>query len=129
MKDCLNLNFNGYIHNKSLWTGDCDCSHRRRIDFRKLLNGTLVCIEVDENQHSSYTDEEIRYNDIMMVHGGNIIFIRFNPDRYKINGKVINKDIRERLEILRNTVERIEIDLENSVNFGLFTIRKLFYDE
>jgi len=48
------------------------------------IGNTLLCIETDENQHMSYDpqDEINRYNDLMMVHSGKWIFIRFNPDKY-----------------------------------------------
>ena len=51
-------NFDGFIHDTILWTGNCDCSHRRRIDFRKLIGNTLLCIEVDEYQHKRYKDKD-----------------------------------------------------------------------
>jgi len=38
--------------------------------------------ETDEHAHQGYDekDEDIRYNDLYMVHSGKWVYIRFNPD-------------------------------------------------
>ena len=61
--------------------GGC-CATKRRIDLRKLINSTLLCIEIDEGQPKSYiqTDEEHRYDDRQMDLNGKYIFVRYNPD-------------------------------------------------
>ena len=48
------------------------------------LDNKIIIIEVDEFQHKRYNekDEEIRYDDLFMLHGGKFVFIRFNPDAY-----------------------------------------------
>ena len=51
VRDRINQEFEGFYHDKPLWTNDCDCTHRRRIDHRKLIGNTLLAIETDENQH------------------------------------------------------------------------------
>ena len=115
-----------------LWTGNCDCSHRRRIDHRKLFGNTLLCIETDENQHKGYDkdDEEIRYDDLYMLHSGKFIFIRFNPDKFKDkNGKSINPMMYTRLPILKEEIEKQIKRIENEENKELLEIIKLYYDE
>jgi hypothetical protein len=74
--------FAGFVHNHSLWSHDCDCTHRRRIDHRKLIGNTMLAVETDERNHSGYDDydEEIRYDDVCMVFGGKWVWIRFNID-------------------------------------------------
>ena len=59
------MHFEGFSHDKALFTGGCDCSIRRRIDHRILIDNTLLCVETDENQHLSYdkSDEINRYDD------------------------------------------------------------------
>ena len=105
-----------FIHNTTLFTGNCDCNHARRIDFRVLINGTLLCIEVDENEHKYYDkeNEEARPNDLMMVHTGKFLFIRFNPHPYTFNGIRENPSITERLEnlvqVIRSQVDRIQTE-------------------
>ena len=128
----LQENFDGFIHDQPLWTGACDCTHKRRIDFRKLIGNTLLCIEVDEDQHKRYSekDEEIRYDDLYMVYSGKFIFIRINPDKYiNKNGTKVNPTMKSRMETLRNEIcmhmERIEAE----ENGDLLEIHKLFYDE
>ena len=132
VKDYIDEHFDGFIHDQPLYTHNCDCSHRRRIDFRKLINNTLLCIEVDEFQHKGYVkeDEEIRYNDVFMIHGGKFIFIRFNPDKYKNKkGEVYDPRLIERLPNLRNEIEKQMSRIENEENDELLEIVKLYYDK
>jgi hypothetical protein len=131
VRDYLNEHFNGFIHDKPLWTGHCDCSQRRRIDHRLLIGNTLLCIETDENQHKYYNkkDEEIRYDDLYMLHSGKFIFIRFNPDKYvNKNGTTVNPCMKKRMDDLTKEIymqiERINAD----ANTDLLEICHLFYD-
>ena len=82
VRNKINEYFDGFIHDTPLYTGNCDCTHRRRVDHRKLIGNTILAIETDEFGHSKYNekDEEIRYDDLYMIHSGKWIFIRFNPD-------------------------------------------------
>ena len=53
-----------FIYSKPFYAdvdGGC-CSTKRRIDLRMLINNTMLCIEIDENQHKKYIkyDENIR---------------------------------------------------------------------
>jgi hypothetical protein len=132
VRDFINLNFEGFQHDKSLWTGNCDCTHRRRLDHRKLIGNTLLCIETDENQHKNYDlkDEEIRYDDLYMLHGGKFVYIRFNPDKFKDkNGKSVNPMLYTRLPILKEEIEKQINRIENEENKELLEIIKLYYDE
>lgn len=119
VRNIINENFEGFIHDKPLYTAHCDCTMRRRIDHRKLIGGTLLCVETDEFAHRGYDakDEIIRYDDLFMVHSGKWVFIRFNPD-----GKGLNK--------LSRLVEEIHIQIkriENEENTELLEVVKLFY--
>jgi hypothetical protein len=95
---------------------------RRRIDHRKLIGATLLCVETDEFAHRGYDekDEEIRYDDLYMVHSGKWVFIRFNPDARGVDME--DKLIRLMTEI-HTQIERIE----REENDGLVEIIKLFY--
>lgn len=90
----------------------------------------MLCIEVDENQHKGYNndDEEIRYNDLYMLHSGKFIFIRFNPDKFEIQGKKYNPTMNVRLERLKDEIERQCYKIENELNNNLIEIIKLYYD-
>ena len=131
VRNFLNTKFDGFIHDKPMWTGNCDCSHRRRIDHRKLIGNTLLCIETDEKQHKYYEneDEKIRYDDLYMLHGGKFIFIRFNPDNYvNINGTKKTTCMSYRLKELEQEIYIQMERINNEENTDLLEIHYLFYD-
>jgi hypothetical protein len=132
VRDYINSNFIDFKHDSVLWSGNCDCTHRRRIDHRQLIGNTLLCIETDENQHKSYNnkDEDIRYDDLYMIHGGKFIFIRFNPDKYKNKkGETINPLLLKRLTRLGEEIKKQINRIINDENKELVEIIKLYYDE
>lgn len=122
VRNAINDAFEGFIHDTPLYTGQCNCTHRRRIDHRKLIGATLLCIETDEFGHAGYDpkDEELRYDDLYMVHSGKWVFIRFNPDGKEVD--MVDKLVRLMEEI------KIQIDrIENDENNELLEIIKLYY--
>jgi hypothetical protein len=134
VRDFINSRFEGFQHDKPIWYNEsvCDCTTKRRIDHRKLINDTILCIETDENQHKSYskTDEEARYNDIFMAFGGKFIFIRFNPDKYKDkNGKSCNPMLVNRLPILEDEINKQIKRIETGENTELLEVIELYYDK
>ena len=98
-----------FVHDKVMWVG-CSCAHKRRIDFRQLVGGTLLALEVDENQHRYYDglDKELRYHDIAMVHGGSMVFIHFNPDPTKYDKSTLEQRLPTLLRLIDDTKKRIE---------------------
>jgi hypothetical protein len=131
VRDYLKETIYGFIHDIPIWTGNCDCSHRRRIDFRKLIGNTLLCIEVDENQHKRYkeNDEEMRYDDLFMLHGGKFIFIRFNPDKFmNANNTEKNPYMKLRMPLLKNEIDKQIKRILDEKNTELLEIYYLFYD-
>ena len=131
VRDFINSNFDGFVHDKPLYTGHCNCTHRRRIDHRRLINGTMLAIETDENQHKSYNkmDEELRYDDLFMAYSGRWIYIRFNPDKYK-NDKGVNKNptIATRLIQLKKEIELQTHRIMNNENKEPVEIKYMYYD-
>lgn len=119
-----------FVHDKPLWTGNCDCTHRRRIDFRILIGNTLLAIEVDEGQHKNYEeDAAIRYNDLYMIHSGKWIFIRYNPDSYKNEkGKVVNPSDSTRLPALKDFITEQMGRAEREENTELLEVYQMFFD-
>ena len=117
----INKNFEGFVHDKPLYTGNCKCTHRRRIDHRKLIGNTVLAIETDEFAHRSYDqqDEEIRYDDVYMIHSGKWVFIRFNPD-----GEV---DMEDKLVVLIQTINDQIERIKQEQNNELVEIFKLYY--
>ena len=144
VREHINKNFEGFKHDKPIVWGGCDCTMRRRIDHRKLINGTILAIETDEGQHKSYDaqKEENRYHDLFTgAHSGHWIFIRFNPDEYTdskgekrkgmfdANGKQNYDEARRRLTALKEAIEKQIRRIESYENTDLLEIQKLFYDE
>jgi hypothetical protein len=119
----------GWLHDKPLYVdlkGGC-CDSKRRIDLRKMINGTLLCIEIDENQHKYYNkqDELDRYDNLFTDFSGKYIFIRYNPD--KCNGK--NPKFPTRMERLEEEIKKQTIRIEEDKNKELVEIVKLYYDK
>jgi hypothetical protein len=123
VRNIINQNFDGFIHDKPIYTHNCNCLHRRRIDHRKLIGNTILAIETDEFGHRYYDkkDEEIRYDDVYMIHSGKWIFIRFNPDT-----NVSKIDIQDKLNKLIETIEECIYRIENEENLELMEIIKLY---
>ena len=126
--------YSGFKNDKPFYVdleGGC-CETKRRIDLRKLIGNTMLCIEVDENQHKYYIKEkEIeRYNDLFMDFSGKYIFIRYNPDKYidKL-GKSKNPMFETRMEILEKSINKHIKRIENGENHDLVEIHHLLYDE
>ena len=124
VRNHINEHFHGFIHDTPLYTGNCDCSHRRRIDHRKLIGNTILAIETDELGHRGYDakDEDIRYDDVYMIHSGKWIFIRFNPDT-----NVSKIDVSDKLDKLIETMNECITRIEQEENRELVEIIKLYY--
>jgi hypothetical protein len=124
VRNTINAHFKGFVHDRALYTDHCDCMMKRRIDHRKLIGGTLLCVETDEFAHRSYDprDEEIRYDDLVAYHTGRMICIRFNPD-----GKGV--DMEDKLERLVDEMQHQIERIERGENDGpdLLEIIKLFF--
>jgi hypothetical protein len=120
-----------FIHDSPIWTHGCDCTHRRRIDLRVMIEDTLLCVEIDEDQHKfrNMKDEDERYDDLFMVHSGKYVFIRYNPDSYKTpsGGKSKTSD-ETRLKYLKTFIEKQIERIQKELNKDLIEVHKLFYD-
>ncbi len=98
----------------------------------------IVVVECDENQHKNYPwescssnkslehMEEKRMYEIMIAYGLPAIFIRWNPDNFKVNETIIKKyNNDKRLEML---VKWVKYCFKMNINSGVI-YKKLFYDE
>ena len=97
-----------------------------------LVGNTMLCIEVDENQHKYYIkqDESDRYNDLFMGYSGKYIFIRYNPDKFIDKyGKARNPMFETRMDVLENCITKHISRIHNCLNGELVEIYHLFYDE
>jgi hypothetical protein len=126
--------YNDFIHDKPLYVdlkGGC-CETKRRIDLRKLINNTMLCIEIDEDQHKSYIKENevARYDDLFMVFLEIYILIRYNPDKFKDKyGKSKIPYFESRMEVLENVINKHILRIQAEDNDTLLEIHHVFYDE
>jgi len=143
-----------FIKNKLInydWKSDkkiSDGCSKRRPDLLLDLGYQIIIIEIDENQHIGYdcSCENKRIMELSQDVGYRpIVFIRFNPDKYKKNGEkntscwglnkkgisIVKKNKKnewnERLSCLEKTI-LYWINIENITNKTIETIN-LFYDE
>jgi hypothetical protein len=59
-----------------------------------------LCVETYE------IDEELRYDDLYMLHSGKFSFIRFNPDKYiNKNGTKVVPCMKKRMPDLHNEID------------------------
>ena len=87
-----------------------------------------VIVEVDENQHRSYeeTCECARMSEIVGAIGGkSVVFIRYNPDVVRHNGKVRVVPAAERIDLL---VEVVKQELVREPNAFSVRLVQLWYD-
>lgn len=131
-----------WYHDKRVLGG----TSKHRPDILCDMEDKTIIIEVDENQHKKYdvSSEDDRLNRISADNQQKpIVFIRFNPDNYTINGKryrscwgynndrksivVNNEDWTTRLSVLRDTIS-YWISPDIFVN-KTHEIIELFYDK
>ena len=91
----------------------------------------MLCIEIDEGQHKRYDshDEEERYDNLFMDFSGKYIFLRFNPDSYKVGRVKRNPKLKERLFTLKYWVKLMIRRIQDEKNLELVEIYHLYYDE
>jgi hypothetical protein len=127
IKAILDANCIKYISHDKIVDGACD---KYRPDFIIDYKLFMVVLEVDENQHHSYSCEceQLRMISIFQSLGGiPVIFIRYNPDSYTDNlgKKYIRSD---------NKKEKVLLDLLNSLKNNItydkhpLRVCYLFYD-
>ena len=114
---------------------------RASIDFLLIINGVMIFIEVDENQHCDYgVDCDLkRMADIYSVLTLGcitmpIIFIRYNPHAYKVDGKTKKTTQIERHSKLLETIEYASKLEQNAILYLFYDIDKenkpmIFQDE
>jgi hypothetical protein len=122
VREYINSKWTEFAHDNSIETAHCACTHRRRVDHRKLVGDTLLCIETDDHWHRRYKkhDEDARYHDITMAWGGKLLFIRINPD-----GK--GPPIEKRLEKLGTAIEVHLKRIEAGENTTMLEVWHLYY--
>ena len=101
-----------------------------KIDFLIELEKLLVSIEHDENQHKDKSKYPIereaqRGKEIFekLSKKKRTVFIRFNPDNFKVNGIKVEVPLEDKMEMMCDFIEECISDETKS---GIF---RLFYDE
>jgi len=115
---------------------DSSCS-KVRPDFVYDCGSHIVIVEVDEHQHKSYSncgsmkkEKQLMENKRMfMIYqsfgGPNVVFIRYNPDTFRVKDKVVTLTDKKRYECLLLWVKHF---LKNKSEIPL-EVKYLFYDE
>jgi len=108
------------------------CNTRRRPDmYISSTNDLHIIIECDENQHKGYIyDCETGRMDELLdeMQQGRVIFIRWNPDYCKLNGKRFSKKREERLKLLKELILHVvqKKDWKDDENIMVYY---MFYDK
>jgi hypothetical protein len=104
---------------------DLECG-KERPDFIIECLDKIISLEIDEDQHKSRLCEceQSRMVNLSQAYGMPTIFIRYNPDKYKIGNKIIEPDDNKRLKKLKEWISFIsKRKLE-----GYLEVLYLFYD-
>jgi len=91
-----------HIHDKPVG-GECG---KYRPDFLYDAVTHRVVVEVDEDQHRGYDPEceRVRMINILGALGMRCVFIRYNPDTFKVDGKTVRVYEKKRHELLLKTI-------------------------
>ena len=113
---------------------------KRRPDRVYDCGSFFVVVEIDENQHKSYKNgcsfdtktQELRR--MIQIHEAlsngmmSVIFLRFNPDNFRICGELKKINMQKRLEVLCKWVSYC-INLKEDPTQSSIRIKYLFYDD
>lgn len=96
-------------------------------------NGThYVILEVDEKQHKSY-NVECECNRMVNIGqslGQPVMFIRYNPNKYKIKNNIVNPSWTARTNKLRGTLnDALSKQIHQIKGVGYLSFKQLFYDD
>lgn len=104
------------------------CNTKRRPDVLISSGDLHIIVECDEKQHRHYSPicESGRIDEILdEFKSGKVVFIRWNPDHYKVNKGQKKLNRKERL----NKLEKIIINLTNNLPKQHIKIVYMFYDQ
>jgi hypothetical protein len=119
-----------YEDDKIIDGGACN---KKRPDRVYDCGTHFVIVEVDENQHKGYTKENncelVRMHQIYESLGMHCVFLRFNPDKFKVDGKLVKKmNMSERLDLLTKWVKKC-IETPPTSEFERVKYKFLYYDD
>ena len=109
-----------------------ECGGAYRPDFVYVLDHYIIIVECDEFQHNNYdiSCDRKRMVDLFNAYGGMpILFIRWNPDPFKVDGRTRVTRMQTRLDVCAQTLEReLKRTVEEVASMPMFCIIKLFFD-
>ncbi len=122
-------NLHGQSTDKAIYHGECGLERPDRV-FE--LVDKVIILECDEHQHRHITRdcEEIRmFNISQQFESLPVYFIRWNPDKYRINGKSTNNEtLRERYKYVATFIQNI-IDNQMELPHAFSSVIYMYYDE
>lgn len=121
----LQTKFYKFAHNRQT-SDDKNACGKYRPDFVYDFKTHFVIVECDEDQHRHYerSCENVRMENIVYGLGLPSVFIRWNPDDYKMNGVKQNVPWENRMQKL---LEQIEYN-SKEIPKEMLTIIYLYYD-
>jgi hypothetical protein len=113
INEYIHYYFDGFAHPTPLWIGPT------RIDNRMRIENTTLCVEVVKEQTITKPVEGS---------SDKFIFIRFNPNKYKVNGKSLNPMLYMRLPKLEKEINYQINRVLQKDNIEVVEIINLFFD-
>ena len=118
------------------YDGGC-CDSKRRIDLWAIVGNVVFALEIDESQHKRYVredpdHEENRYNELVMDFTGRFVFLRINPDPYKVAGIKRDPSFEERLASVEEKIADLLTDIESGGeddSQDMVQVHHIFYDD
>jgi len=124
-----------WVHDTPLFVplrGGC-CDTKRRIDLWTMVGNVVFAIEIDEHQHKdrAVNYEEERYNDLAMDFTGQFVFLRINPDPFKMGGRKRDPPFQERFETVERKMREIlpRLTLQRDDSDPILQVHRLFFDD
>lgn len=114
INEFIHCYFDGFAHPTPMWIGTT------RIDNRICIDNTTLCIEVIENQVLPTPPPQ--------VGDQKLIFIRFNPGKYKVGTQTYNPMLYMRLPLLEKEINHQINRVLQKENLEAIEIFKLFFD-
>lgn len=105
---------------------------KERPDFLFEAASHYVVVEVDEDQHKSRACEceQTRMVNISQTLGMPTIFLRYNPDRYKVGNKIVDTSRNNRHKTLVKWLcHLLTLEPEELVEHGFLSVVHLYFDE
>ena len=123
------MDFNIVSYDKRLDGGKCG-NERPDFVFESTNKTHFIVLEVDEDQHSGNNEacECTRMVNISQSLGQATIFIRYNPDEYKVGKTKKNPSHNSRMVVLQKVLEGA-MNLEYSKLSGFCSLRKIYFND